>query len=296
MPISPSFLKPGDKVLIIATARKISSEEVENTSNLLKSWEYEVELGPNLLKEHHQYSGTDDERAADLQWALDHPTAGAILIARGGYGTLKIIDRVLFGRFIGRPKWICGYSDVTVLHSHLHRIGYRSLHCTMVNQFLRHREATLNVRKLLSGEDLRYETVGHRLNRAGSAEGELVGGNLSVLYALCGSSSAMNLSNKILFIEDIDEYLYHIDRMMMQLKRSGRLERLAGFVVGGMTDMKDNAIPFGQTAEEIIADVVKEYGYPVAFNFPAGHQDENLPFIHGKRMKLNVTSSGTTLE
>jgi muramoyltetrapeptide carboxypeptidase len=295
MAISPAYLKPGDLVVIVATARKISREEVESAAEILRSWEFRVEYAPNLFGEHHQYSGTDEQRTSDLQWALDHPEAGAILVARGGYGSLRIVDQVLFGKFIGRPKWVCGYSDVTVLHSHLHRLGYRSLHCTMVNHFMRHREATLSVKQALLGEDLTYELPAHSFNRAGHAEGELVGGNLSVLYALCGSVSAMNLNNRILFIEDIDEYYYHIDRMMMQLKRSGKLERIAGLVVGGMTEMRDNPVPFGKKAMEIIADAVSEYDYPVAFNFPAGHQDVNIAFVHGKRMKMDVDSNGAVI-
>jgi muramoyltetrapeptide carboxypeptidase len=296
MPVMPPYLQVGDTVLVIATARKISREEIEPVTDILQGWGLVVETGENLFGASHQYAGTDEQRAADLQWALDHPRASAIFAARGGYGTMRIIDRVSFGGFEKKPKWIAGYSDITVLHSHLHRLGYCSLHCTMPINFLKHREATLSVKKMLFNEHPSFSIQPHPLNRSGYAEGELVGGNLSVLYALSGSVSEMSLRNKILFLEDLDEYLYHVDRMMMQLKRSGRLERLAGLVVGGMTEMKDNTVPFGATAEEIIADAVKDYDYPVCFNFPAGHQDENLAFYHGKRTKLRVSGDAIAFE
>jgi len=296
MTISPPYLKPGDIILIIATARKVSREEIEPAKGILEGWGLKVEFGANLFSEENQYAGSDSKRRTDLQWALDHPKAAAILIARGGYGTLRIIDGLSFKAFDQHPKWVVGFSDVTILHSQLHRLNYCSLHGTMAFSFMKHREATLSIKKLLFNEKYEYSILPHVLNRAGKAEAELIGGNLSVLYALSGSSTDMNFRNKILFLEDLDEYLYHIDRMMMQLKRSGKLERLAGLVVGSMSEMKDNAIPFGKIAEEIISDAVKEYEYPVCFNFPAGHQDENLAFYHGKRARLVITADSVRLE
>jgi muramoyltetrapeptide carboxypeptidase len=293
MPVSPPFLKPGDTVLIVATARFISREEVASAQQVLEGWGFKVELAPDLFRTDNQYGGTDAHRAACLQWALDHPEASAMLLARGGYGTLRIIDHVSFAGFEKKPKWMCGFSDATVLHSHLHRLGYCSLHSPMVNTFLRDRESTLSLKALLSGEKIPYEIAAHEMNVTGRAEGELIGGNLSVLYALSGSVSEMNFRNKILFLEDLDEYLYHIDRMMMQLKRSGKLERIAGLVVGGFSEMKDNKVPFGKNAEEIILEAVREYGYPVCFGFPAGHEDVNMAFYHGKRVKLEVGAAGT---
>lgn len=289
MELIPPYLKEGDKVVIIATARKISDEELNPTIAILNSWGLTAELAPNLFKSHHQFSGSDEERTEDLQWALDHKTAKAILVARGGYGTLRIIDDVDFTEFKKNPKWLIGYSDVTVLHSHLQNMGFVSLHATMPVNFLKHEEATLSIKQLLFNERICYQIPVHPLNKEGSAESEVIGGNLSLLYALSGSSSELDFENKILFIEDLDEFLYHVDRMMLQLKRSGKLKNLAGLIVGGMSEMKDNSISFGQNAEEIIFDAVKEYNYPVCFNFPAGHIDENMAFYLGKTARLHVT-------
>ena len=286
MLLVPPYLKEGDTVVIIATARKISDEELDPTIGILNSWGLNAELAPNLFKSHHQFSGSDEERTQDLQWALNHPTAKAILIARGGYGTLRIIDHVDFTEFKKNPKWLIGYSDATVLHCHLQSLGVVSLHATMPPHFTKNEEATESLRKALFGEELNYTISAHALNRSGEASGELIGGNLS------GSKSDIDTKGKILFIEDLDEYLYHIDRMMMNLKRSGKLQHLAGLIVGGMSNMKDNAIPFGKTAEEIILDSVKEYNYPVCFNFPAGHIDRNLAVVMGKGIKLEVSENG----
>ena len=201
---------------------------------------------------------------------------------------MSIIDGMDFSNFIRRPKWLVGYSDVTVLHCHVQSLDICSLHATMPINFLKHEEATLSLRKLLFNEPQAYRIEPHQLNRTGSAEAEVVGGNLSLLYALSGSSSELDYRNKILFIEDLDEFLYHVDRMMLQLKRSRKLEQLAGLIVGGMSDMKDNSISFGKSAEEIIMEAVEEYAYPVCFNFPAGHIDENMAFYLGRRARLQV--------
>ncbi|HOZ86374.1 MAG TPA: LD-carboxypeptidase [Bacteroidia bacterium] len=291
MSLIPPYLKVGDTVVIIATARKISDEELNPTINILNSWGLRAELAPNLFKSHHQFSGSDEERTEDLQWALNHKTAKAILIARGGYGTLRIIDNVDFTEFKKNPKWLIGYSDVTVLHSHLQSIGIVSLHATMPVNFLKHEDATLSIRQLLFNEQIDYAIPCHPLNKPGKAEAEVIGGNLSLLYALSGSASEVDFTNKILFIEDLDEFLYHIDRMMLQLKRSGKLKNLAGLIVGGMSEMKDNSISFGKNAEEIIHDAVSEYNYPVCFNFPAGHIDENMALYLGKPGHLEVTKN-----
>jgi len=288
MSLVPPFLKEGDAVVIIATARKISDEELNPTIEILNSWGLKPELAPNLFKSHYQFSGSDKERTEDLQWALDHKTAKAILIARGGYGTLRIIDNVEFSEFKKNPKWLIGYSDVTVLHSHLQSIGIVSLHATMPVNFLKHENATLSIRQLLFNERVHYSIPVHPLNKLGCVEAEVIGGNLSLLYALSGSPSEVDFTNKILFIEDLDEFLYHIDRMMLQMKRSGKLKDLAGFIIGGMSDMKDNSISFGKNAEEIIHDAVAEYNYPVCFNFPAGHIDENMAFYLGEIGHLEV--------
>ena len=293
--ITPSYLKKGDKIGIVACARKISISELQFAFDIFKSWGLETVVGKNLFNQDHQFSGTDDERAEDLQSMLDDPSVKAIIGARGGYGTLRIIDKIDFTKFRKSPKWVVGYSDITVLHSHIHNLGIQVIHGTMPINFSKNGEALETLRKTLFGEELHYEIGSNDLNRKGNGEGELVGGNLSLLYALTGSVSDLNTKGKILFIEDLDEYLYHIDRMMVSLKRSGKFDQLAGLIVGGMTDMKDNTIPFGKNAEEIILDNVKEFKFPVCFNFPAGHIDRNLALIFGKKMKLSINHNGASL-
>lgn len=293
--ILPAFLSKGDCIVIIATARKISEEELKPAIQELKKWGLKVELGPNIFKARHQFAGTDQQRAADLQWAIDHPKAKAILIARGGYGTIRIMDKVRLKELRKNPKWVIGYSDITALHSELNHIGLASIHATMPINFEKSKTATASLKSALFGENITYPVKPNVLNRTGTCEGELVGGNLSLLYALSGTENDLYTKNKILFIEDLDEYLYHIDRMMLQLKRSGKLKKLKGLIVGGMSDMKDNAIPFGKSAEQIIQEAVSEYDYPVCFGFPAGHIKENFAMYFGRKAKLSVNKSKVTL-
>jgi muramoyltetrapeptide carboxypeptidase len=292
---TPPYLNKGDKIGIVACARKISREEVQPAIDILVSWGLAVKLGDNLFKVQDQFSGTDEERAADLQDMLDDPEIKAVISARGGYGTMRIIDKIDFTKFKALPKWVIGYSDITVLHSHIYNMGIETLHATMPINFTKNAEATETLRKALFGEGLSYRLKSHSLNRKGNAEAELVGGNLSLLFALTGSSSDINTNGTILFIEDLDEYLYHVDRMMVNLKRSGRLSGLKGLIVGGMSEMKDNLVPFGKNAEEIIMDAVKEYDFPVCFDFPAGHIDKNNALIIGRKVKLLVNDSGATV-
>lgn len=298
--IQPLFLKPGDRVAIAAPARKISQQELAPAVKLLQSWGLEVVIPEHLFDEENQFAGSDDTRAALMQHLLDAPDIRAIFCARGGYGTVRIIDRLDFSNFAESPKWLVGYSDITVLHSHIHRhLGIETLHATMPinisDKELRHPSpAVETMRRQLFGESLEYACPAHKFNRTGKATGLLVGGNLSMLYSLCGSESDIDTAGKILFIEDLDEYLYHIDRMMMNLKRCGHLTHLAGLVVGQMSDMHDNSIPFGHTAEEIVRDAVAEYGYPVCFNFPAGHngtENRALKLGHSTTLMVGETVS-----
>jgi muramoyltetrapeptide carboxypeptidase len=291
MTLIPSYLRTGDTILIIATARARSKKMIEPAIKILKGWGLKVETGKNLFKKKNQFAGTDEERSSDLQWAIDHKKAKAILIAGGGYGTMRIIDSVNFKPLFKNPKWIAGYSDTTVIHNRLANLKMACIHGTMAFQFTKDEEATLSLKRLLFGEKIHYLIPKNKLNRSGRAEAEIVGGNLSLLYALSGSVDEISAKNKILFIEDLDEQLYHIDRMMLQLKRSGKLKNLQGLIVGGMSEMKDNAIPFGKAAEEIVLDAVKEYDYPVCFNFPAGHIEKNMALYFGKKARLTVTKS-----
>ena len=266
-------------------------EELQPALDCIKQWGLKIRLGKNLFGQSDQFSGTDAERAADLQNLMGDTSVKAILCARGGYGTIRIIDQLDFTEFVKNPKWIVGYSDVTVLHSHLQRMGIETLHATMPIKFSADMESVESLRRALFGEELKYEWESSHVGREGTAKGLLAGGNLSLLTALNGSASDLDTRGKILFLEDLDEYLYHIDRMLLNLKRSGKLEHLAGLLIGGMTEMKDNAVPFGKTAQEIISDAVKEYNYPVAFDFPAGHTDRNLAIYLGREIEL---VAGTT--
>lgn len=298
---SPPKLSPGDKIAIIATARKISPDEIKAAVDILQKWGFETVFGRNLFREYYQFAGTDKERTGDLQWAFDDESVKAVLCARGGYGSVKIIDNIDFTKFIQKPKWIIGYSDVTVLHSHISK-NYKieTLHATMPISFPQNGEensALITLKKALTDEPIKYSFPGHPLNRTGDAQGVLTGGNLSILYSLSGTESDINTDGKIIFIEDLDEYLYHIDRMMMNMKRSGKLANLAGLIVGGMSDMNDNTVPYGKTAEEIVSDAVAEYNYPVCFQFPAGHiADNNNALIMGRNAKLSVQEQQVRIE
>lgn len=294
--IQPSYLKKGDKIAIIATARKVSKEEIEPAVTFFESYGLHVLLGENLFESDNQFAGTDDQRANDLQWALNDKSIKAIIIARGGYGAVRLIDYIDFSEFKKYPKWLVGYSDVTVLHNTIHNCEIATIHATMPLNFNKNEEATKSMVEALFGNLKSIKIESSLSNKSGTAKATLIGGNLSLIYSLAGTNLDINTSNKILFIEDLDEYYYHLDRMMMQLKLSGKLKNLAGLIVGGMTDMKDNTIPFGKNAEEIILDAVKEYNYPVCFNFPAGHIDRNLALYFGKEIKLNVNTEGVSLK
>jgi muramoyltetrapeptide carboxypeptidase len=290
------YLKQNDKIAVVATARKISAEELAFAIETFKEWGLQPVLGKNIYEIENQFAGSDKQRAEDLQWAINDDNIKAIIIARGGYGTVRIVDAIDFTKLKTNPKFIIGYSDVTVLHSHIHtHIGLPTLHATMPINFNKNAEAVETLRKCLFGELVSYHFEVNPLNKVGEANGVLVGGNLSLLYALSGTASDIDTKNKILFLEDLDEYLYHIDRMMLNLKRSGKLENLKALVVGSFTDMKDNTIPFGKTTEEIILDAVKEYNYPVCFNVPAGHIDRNLALYFGKEVNLKISQTNCSL-
>jgi muramoyltetrapeptide carboxypeptidase len=255
-----------------------------------------VVLGKTIGQEHHQLSGEDATRTIDFQDAINNPAIKAIWCVRGGYGTVKIIDKLDFSALLQNPKWIIGYSDVTVLHSHLHNLGLETLHATMpINIAKNSDEAKETLRKALFGEQLSYQIPTDSLSINGKGKGKLIGGNLSIIYSLMGSNSSMETDGKILFLEDLDEYLYHIDRMMMNLKRSGYLKNLKGIIVGGMTSMKDNEIPWGKDTYQIILEHTKDLKIPVVFNFPAGHIPDNRALIMGRNIILNVDKDTTTV-
>ncbi|MBS7787611.1 LD-carboxypeptidase [Flavobacterium sp. CYK-55] len=291
--ITPEFLQKGDTIGILATARKIDETALKPAIKILEYWGLHVVLGKTIGKEDHQLAGPDWLRAEDFQQMMDNPKIKAILGAKGGYGTVRMVDRIDFSRFKQKPKWVIGFSDMTVLHSHINQMGIETLHAIMAQSFEKASpEALESLRKGLFGEPLKYKIPAHPFNHKGSAKGELVGGNLSVIYSIIGSKSALDYKGKILFIEDLDEYLYHIDRMMMNLKRNGYFDGLKAVIVGGMTSMNDNEIPWGKDALEIIQDVLKDTKIPVIYNFPAGHIKDNRALILGKTVQVNATDSG----
>ena len=290
--IQPPFLKKGDKIAIVAPARCVTFEEIHPSIRLFQKWGLEVVLGIDVLSKENQFAGSDKKRMADVQQMLDDRSIRAIICARGGYGAVRIIDLLDFTLFCKHPKWIVGYSDVTVLHSHIQRnFGIETIHATMPINL---KEPDLNnenaeyLRKALFGEKLFYSKPITFLSRTGLSKGELVGGNLSIICSLMGTPSEIDTTGKILFIEDVDEYLYHIDRMMMKLYRAKKLKNIKGLIVGSMERMRDNEIPFGKSAQEIITDIVSGYYFPVFFDFPAGHGEKNFALFLGRNVHFIV--------
>jgi muramoyltetrapeptide carboxypeptidase len=293
---TPATLQKGDTIAILATARKNVDDNLKPAIDLAHSWGLEVVIGSTIGLDNNQLAGTDEQRAADFQKQLDNPNIKAIWCVKGGYGTVRIIDLLDFTAFKKHPKWIIGFSDITVLHNHLNTMGFKTLHAVMPITVPRAtKEAIESLRQSLFGTGLRYEITTAPMNKMGKATGELVGGNLSILYSLLGSPSAIDCHDKILFIEDLDEYLYHIDRMMMNLKRNGCLESIKGIVVGSMTKMKDNDIPWGKNAVQIIEDITKNYNVPIIYNFPAGHIQDNRALILGSTVTIEVTPTKSSL-
>lgn len=293
--ITPPNLKPGDKIGIVAPARKVEFDELNTAIDVFESWRLKVELGRNLFKEDHQFAGTEVQRSHDFQYMLDNPEIKAILCARGGYGTIKILKHLSFEKFLKNPKWIVGYSDITAMHAYLNQhLGAKSIHGIMpfnINSENKYSQAVESLKEILFGQQNDVGLLPHKFNKSGNETGTLIGGNLSVLYSIAGTKYDYDYTDKILVIEDLDEYFYHIDRMMMNLKYSGKLGKLKGLIVGGMTDMHDNKVEFGKTAYEIIRDAVCDYNYPVCFDFPVGHQDRNVALVLGSKVELEVNNN-----
>lgn len=294
--IFPKLLNENDTILLISTARKVNLDELKYAISVFENWGLKVVLGKNLFQENNQFAGSDEQRTEDLQWAINHPTASAIMCVRGGYGTARIIDSINFSAFSTYPKWVCGFSDCTVLHSHLQKLGFASIHSTMPLFFSNpnYKNSVESLKKILfyGLQILDNQTFkSHILNIKNNIKGVVIGGNLSIIHHLIGTNSDLDFENKVLFIEDIDEYLYHIDRIMNQLDRAGKLKKLAGLIVGHFTDMKDNAIPFGKNAYEIIQEYAQKYQIPTLFGFQAGHDFDNLSIILGKEININITNN-----
>lgn len=283
------------KVAIAAPARKVSREEMEFAIAWLHNNGFDSVFDDRLYSVENIAAGSDELRAAIIQEYMDRPDIDAIWMARGGYGSIRIIDRLDFTRFIQHPKPIIGFSDVTVFHGKLSRLGMPSIHASMPHILANKTpEALQSLKDALIGNLLHYQWSTHPLNRSGEAKGIIVGGNLSVLCGMLGSNSFPETDNKILFIEEVDEYIYHVERMMYALKRAGKLDHLKALVIGGLTEIHDNPDPFGKTVEQAIFDVVKDYDYPVCFGFPAGHQPDNRAIVFGKEVELSVLKTLTS--
>jgi muramoyltetrapeptide carboxypeptidase len=298
---TPPYLQKGDTIGLVCPAGFMALEKVQDCIQILQQWGYHVKVGATVGSNSKNYfSGTDKERLEDFQQMLNDDQVKAILCARGGYGTTRIIDGIRFKKFEEQPKWVIGFSDITVLHSHLYSNYYiSSLHAPMASAFSNgglDNEFVVSLKNALEGKKLKYQCAVHEFNKKGEGIGELVGGNLALLTHLIGTDSDIKTKGRILFIEDTGEYLYNIDRMMYQMKRSGKLSKLAGLIVGGFTDTKDTERPFGKTVYEIINDVVKDYDYPVCFGFPVSHEKENYALKIGVGYKLKVTKSKVLLE
>ncbi len=298
---TPPYLQPGDTIGILCPAGFMQTEKVQAAVDTIRQWGFNVKVGNTVGGNSLNYfSGTDDERLKELQEMMDDAGIKAILCARGGYGTGRIIERINFEKFVEQPKWVIGFSDITVLHCHLFS-NYKiaSLHAPMANAFNdggQHGEFVQSLYAALTGKTINYKCEAHIFNKAGKAEGRLAGGNLALLAHIVGTSSDIKTKNKILFIEDIGEYIYNVDRMLYQLKRSGKLKKLAGLIIGKFSDPKDTDRPFGKSTEEVIRDIVQEYDYPVCFNFPVGHEKENLALKAGLKYSLDVAESVSLTE
>ena len=297
----PAYLKPGDAIGVVCPAGYMSYEKAQVCISTMQDWGYNVKVGPNLGSTSQNYfSGTDRERLEEFQNMLDDDEIRAIFCARGGYGIGRIIDRIRFGEFKKNPKWVIGFSDVTILHAHLYsNFKIASLHAPMASAFNEEgfrNEYVLSLKNALKGAKIKYHCPAHEFNRKGEAVGELVGGNLSLLAHVTGTGSDIKTRGRILFLEDVGEYLYNVDRMMYQLLRGGKLDHLAGLIIGGFSENKDTERPYGKTAYEIIRAIVKPFHYPVCFGFPVSHQKENYALKVGLGYKLRVGKSRVTLE
>lgn len=295
----PKYLEQGDTIGIVATARKVSREELEPAIKLITAEGFKVKLANNLFEEDNQFAGTDQQRAADVMQMVTDDEVKAILCARGGYGSARILDYLDYDAIKAHPKWFCGYSDVTVMHALYNRLGIASLHSTMPINFPKDGSTSASTQSLfgsLRGTHATLAAEASPLNVCGEAEGILVGGNLSLIYSLMATDLQHDTEKKVLFIEDLDEYLYHMDRTMLSLKQSGILDQLAGIAVGYLNDMNDNTIPFGKTAEEIVHEHTQLLGIPVGFGIPAGHLEPNYAMVFGERYRLSVNESGSLLK
>ena len=304
--IPPPVLKSGDTIGITAPAGYITHEEIQSAVKKIESWGYKVKIGNTIDKRDFTFGGTDEERTGDLQQMLDDPKIKAVMCARGGYGAIRIIDKLDWEKFKTKPKWIIGFSDITIFHSHLNKnLGIASIHSKMCNSFPDdwstaepiQIETIESIQQALSGVKMKYFTDVHVQNKLGTAEGILIGGNLKTLESLSGTKSDINTAGKILFVEDTGEYMYSIDRMFWNLKRTGKLAQLKGLIIGGFKiKVDEDADDFGKTLQDVVLEKIKAYRYPVCFDFPVGHQRNNYALKCGVKHRLDVSTDKVSLK
>ncbi len=296
---TPPYLKEGDTISILAPAGILMDKKqvVNKAKEMVESWGLKVVLGENIFNQNNHFAGTDEERKNDFQKALDNPNIKAIWCARGGYGSVRILDKLNFTEFKKNPKWIIGYSDITAFHSHLNNLGIETIHSMMpisLEDYLPN-ETIESFKKSIFGEKLKYKIPSSKYNRIGEVSGELIGGNISILTSMLGSESRMNTGNKILFIEEIGEYKYSIDRMLQSLKRAGYFKNLKAIIVGDISNIKKNTPSWGSSIEELILNVVPK-NIPILFNFPAGHELDNRALILGRTINLKIDEIESVVE
>ena len=292
----PNNLEKGDLIYIVSPAKSIDPESIYFAKKLIESWGFTAECAAHTLGKHNYFSGNDTDRMSDFQLAIDHKEAKAILCARGGYGCVRIMDKLNWSNFEQSPKWLIGFSDITVMHHRAQRLSVMSMHATMPLNFqMNSKEALETFRAALIGESFSIQSPSHALNKMGIARGRLVGGNLSIIYSLLGTADVYDFKDSVLFIEDLSEQLYHIDRMLFALKKAGVFDEIKALLIGGMTDLKDTNPSFGMTYEKSILEKVKEHNFPVCFNFPTGHIEDNRAMIIGALVDLEVSPQGASL-
>jgi muramoyltetrapeptide carboxypeptidase len=299
--IQPLYLKAGDTVAIVAPSGILKNKtgQVQQAKDLLKSWGLNVVVGTHVFSKDNHFAGTDEERCEDFQKAMDDPTISAIWCARGGYGTVRILDKLDYTKLRENPKWLIGYSDITALHNQFHNEGFETIHalmCTSLTDDLNDiPESISTFKKAIFGKDLSYTLKESEYNRVGIVKAPLVGGNLTMLHTMLGSNTSIDISGKILFIEEIGEYKYHIDRMLQSLKRAGYFDNCAGVLVGDMSKMRKNTTLWGTSVEQLILDALVDYNFPIAFNMPAGHERDNRAMILGRTVDMTVGKDKSTV-
>ncbi len=298
----PPYLKTGDTIAIVAPSGILNNrnDEIQRAIALLKSWGLHTIVGKHVFSKDNHFAGTDDERCEDFQNAIDNPKVKAIWCARGGYGTVRILDKLDYTKLKEQPKWLIGYSDITALHNQFHNLGLESIHalmCVSLTEDNTNLEQTIATFKAaIFGNSLSYTLTGSKYNRTGTSTGQLVGGNLTVLHTMLGSNTSIDTSGKILFFEEIGEYEYHIDRMLQSLKRAGYFNNCKGVIVGDITKVRKNTTPWGKPVEQLILDALSEYDFPIAFNMPAGHEDDNRAMIFGRMIELRVEKDKSIID